>query len=78
MAHGTRVIDAELEVGTYLLTRCRGHSKYVRSFLDRSYFYKMKAVINFLRWGGSAPPYPPGWGCAPDPAFLQWHRELNG
>ena len=40
-------------------------------------FYKMKAVIHFLRWGGSAPTYPPGWGCAPDPSFLQCHRELN-
>ena len=46
--------------------------------IDRSCFYRMKAVINFLRLGDGAPPYPPGWGCAPDPAFLQWHRELNG
>ena len=58
--------------------RCRGHSKYVLSLFDKSYFYKMKAVINFSRWGGSAPPYPPGWGYTPDPAFLQWHKELNG
>ena len=47
-------------------------------FFDRSYFYEMKVEVNFLRWGGSAPPYPRGWGCAPDPAFLQCHRELNG
>ena len=49
-------------------TRCRRHSKYVRSLFDRFYFYKMKEVINFLRWGGLTPPYP---------AFLQCHRELN-
>ena len=47
-----------------------GHySKYVRSLFDMSYFYEIKAIINFLRWGGSAPP---------DPAFLQCHREPNG
>ena len=28
--------------------------------------------------GGSAHPYPPGWGCAQDPAFLQWHGVPNG
>ena len=22
-------------------------------------------------------PYPPGWGCTPDPAYLQWHRVPN-
>ena len=49
----------------HLKTRCRGHSKYVRSLFDRSYFYKMKAVINFLRWGGSAHPHTPLAGAAP-------------
>ena len=61
-----------------LKIRCRGHSKYVRSLFERFCFYKMKAVINFLRWGAPPPPYPPGLGCAPDPTFLRWHRELNG
>ena len=59
-------------------TRCKGHSKYVRSLFDSSYFYKKKAVIIFLRWGVSAHPYPPGWGCSPDPAFLEWHWVPNG
>ena len=34
-----------------LKTRCLGHSKNVRSLFDRSYFYKMKVVRNFSRWG---------------------------
>ena len=38
--------------------------------------YKMKAVINFLRWG-APPPMPPWMGNAPGPAFLQWHRVPN-
>ena len=54
-------------------TRCRGHSKYVWSLLDSSCFYKMKAVINFLRWG-LRPPMPNRLGLA----ILQWNRELNG
>ena len=62
----------------YISTRYRWYSKNVRSLFDRSYFYEMKVVVNFFRWGGSAPPNPTGWGCAPDPAFLHWHRELNG
>ena len=36
-------------------TRYRWYSKYVRSLFVRSYFYKMEVVVNFLRWGGSAP-----------------------
>ena len=61
----------------YTRTRCHGHLRYVRSLFDRSCFYKMKAVLIFKRWVGSATPYPPAWGCAPDPAFLQWHREFD-
>ena len=48
-------------------TRCRGHSKNVRSLFDSSSFYKKKAFINFLRWGGAAP----------DPVFTQWYRVPN-
>ena len=39
-------------------TKCRGHSNYVRSLFDSFGFYKMKAVIMFLRCGGSAPRAP--------------------
>ena len=29
--------------------------------------------------GGASLPYTPhGWGCAPDPAFLQWNKVPNG
>ena len=35
-------------------------------------FYK------FFEMGGLRAHVPLGWGCAPDPAFLQWHKELNG
>ena len=59
-------------------TRCRWHSKYIWSLFDRSCFYKMKAVKKFLRWVGFAPSFPSGWVCAPEPAFLQWHKELKG
>ena len=52
-------------------TRCRGHSKCVRSLFHRSYFYKMNAVINFLRLGLCPHPIPRRLGCAPDRAFLQ-------
>ena len=37
-------------------TRCRGHSKHMWSLFDISIFYKMKAVLNFLR-GGAPPPH---------------------
>ena len=55
-------------------TRCQGYSNYVRRLLYSSCFYKMKEA---LRLGGSAPPDPPGWGWAADPAFPQWHKLLD-
>ena len=45
--------------------------KYGRSLIDSSYFYKMKAVINFLRWGATnTPQYPLSWGSTSDAVFL--------
>jgi len=32
----------------------------------------------FLRWDGGASPYPSGWGCTTDPAFIQLHPVPNG
>ena len=50
----------------YSLTRCQGHSKYGRSLFN-SFFYKMKAVINFLRWAGLSSPVPLCLGLRPRP-----------
>ena len=61
-----------------LIIRCRRHSKCFRNLFDSFCFYKMKAVIIFLRWGRSAPPCPSGLGCTPDPAFPQWHQVPIG
>ena len=47
-------------------------------FLDRSYFYKMKAVINSLRWG-APPPHTPLDGAAPQtPRFFSGIESLLG
>ena len=35
---------------------------------------EMQKQLYFFYIGGSAPPQPPGWGAAPDPVFLYWHR----
>ena len=59
-------------------TRYRGHSKYVRSFLGRSYFYKMKVFKNFLRWGAPHP-HTPLAGAAPQtPRFCGDIESLMG
>ena len=34
--------------------------------------------VMFFLGGGSAPPHGPGWGSAPVPAFLQWHKVSSG
>ena len=44
----------------HIWTWYRWYSKYVRSLFDRSYFYKMKVVVYFLRWGASPPRTPLG------------------
>ena len=54
----------------YFKTRSWGNSKYVRSLLDSSCFYKNKAVINFLRCGDSTPPPYPQAGAAPQTLYF--------
>ena len=34
--------------------------------------------LHFLQVRGLRPPYPPGWGHATDPAFLEWHKVHIG
>ena len=51
----TQTTDLSLTDSKTIIVRGRGHSKYVRSFFDRSCFYEMKPVINFMRLGGPAP-----------------------
>ena len=63
---------------SHTTTGCRWHSNYVQSLFDRPYFYKMKVVVKFFRWGAQLP-HAPLAGAAPQtPRFCSGIESLMG